>query len=186
MIIHSSLIIRKGLSAVMRNFFEGEIFLMETVPDSFFFEAKSVQTIFVDEQYIEENVFHSLGFYGNVVVITENSTIPGNKIHAGHFLHLHSTESEIKDVLSKSAGLIKTEEPEHEGEELTIREKEVLKMVALGHSNKIIADKLFISIHTVISHRKNITEKLGIKSISGLTVYAIINRIIDPEEIDTR
>ncbi|QGY48204.1 hypothetical protein GM418_23920 [Maribellus comscasis] len=73
---------------------------------------------------------------------------------------------------------------EHEGEELSTREKEVLKLVALGNSNKIIADKLFISVHTVISHRKNITEKLGIKSISGLTVYAIINQVIDTENIN--
>ena len=68
--------------------------------------------------------------------------------------------------------------------ELSVREKEVLKLVALGLSNKEIADQLFISVHTVISHRKNITEKLGIKSISGLTVYAILNKIIDPDTID--
>jgi DNA-binding CsgD family transcriptional regulator len=68
--------------------------------------------------------------------------------------------------------------------DLSEREKDVLQLVALGHSNKEIAEKLFISIHTVISHRKNITEKLGIKSISGLTVYAILNKMIDTEHID--
>ena len=59
-----------------------------------------------------------------------------------------------------------------------------MQLVALGNSNKEIAEKLFISIHTVISHRKNITEKLGIKSISGLTVYAILNKLIDTNSID--
>ena len=54
----------------------------------------------------------------------------------------------------------------------------------MGFANKEIADKLFISIHTVISHRKNITEKLGIKSISGLTVYAIMNNLLDLEDIN--
>lgn len=68
--------------------------------------------------------------------------------------------------------------------ELTHREKEILKRVAMGYSNKEIAEGLYISIHTVITHRKNITSKLGIKSISGLTVYAIINRIIDSDLID--
>jgi DNA-binding CsgD family transcriptional regulator len=47
-----------------------------------------------------------------------------------------------------------------------------------GFANKEIADTLNISIHTVISHRKNITEKTGIKSLSGLTIYAITKKII--------
>lgn len=68
--------------------------------------------------------------------------------------------------------------------ELSVREKDVLRLVAMGFPNKEIADKLFISIHTVVTHRKNITEKLGIKSISGLTVYAIINGIIDSDSIN--
>lgn len=69
--------------------------------------------------------------------------------------------------------------------ELTRREIEVLQLVAKGHSNKEIADQLFVSIHTVISHRKNISEKTGIKSASGLTMYAILKKIIDMNEIDT-
>jgi DNA-binding NarL/FixJ family response regulator len=62
--------------------------------------------------------------------------------------------------------------------ELSEREKTILKHVAKGMTNKEIAEKLFLSAHTVITHRKNITNKLGIKTISGLTVYAILNNII--------
>ena len=62
--------------------------------------------------------------------------------------------------------------------ELSEREKTILSYVAKGLTNKEIADKLFLSTHTVITHRKNITNKLGIKTISGLTVYAILNNII--------
>jgi len=69
-------------------------------------------------------------------------------------------------------------------EDLSVRERDVLRLVAMGFPNKEIADKLFISIHTVVTHRKNITDKLGIKSISGLTVYAIINGIIDSDSIN--
>ncbi len=68
-------------------------------------------------------------------------------------------------------------------EELSEREKEVLKKVALGKTNKEVANELFISTHTVISHRKNITRKLGIKTVSGLTVYAILNQLINLEDI---
>ncbi|MBI9064891.1 MAG: helix-turn-helix transcriptional regulator [Marinilabiliaceae bacterium] len=66
---------------------------------------------------------------------------------------------------------------------LSEREIEILKTVALGMTNKEIGDKLYISINTVITHRKNITDKLGIKTIAGLTVYALMNNIIKPEEV---
>ena len=62
--------------------------------------------------------------------------------------------------------------------ELSARENEVLRLVAQGFTNKEIADNLSISINTVLSHRKNITAKLGIKSVSGLCVYAMMNGIL--------
>ena len=67
--------------------------------------------------------------------------------------------------------------PVHEKDSLDLspREIEVLVLITKGLINKEIADKLNISLTTVISHRKNITEKLGLKSVSSLTVYAIMN-----------
>lgn len=56
--------------------------------------------------------------------------------------------------------------------------------VAKGMTNKEIADKYNISVHTAISHRKNIVRKTGIRSVSGLTVYAILNNMIDMNEIE--
>lgn len=67
-------------------------------------------------------------------------------------------------------------------EQLTPRETDVLKHLVQGLSNKEIADQLSISIHTVISHRKSIIQKTGIKSQSGLTIYAISNNIINIED----
>ena len=66
-------------------------------------------------------------------------------------------------------------------DDLSEREIEVLTQMVKGFANKEIADMLNISIHTVISHRKNITEKTGIKSLSGLTIYAITKKIIPLE-----
>jgi DNA-binding CsgD family transcriptional regulator len=63
-------------------------------------------------------------------------------------------------------------------EELSAREKDVLKHLVNGESNKEISDKLNISIHTVISHRKNIVRKTGVKSLSGLAIYAITSKIV--------
>ena len=71
------------------------------------------------------------------------------------------------------------ETPRSEGEALSAREKEILVSVAQGLLNKEIADRFNISIHTVISHRKNITRKTGIKTAPGLTVYALLNNLID-------
>ena len=71
-----------------------------------------------------------------------------------------------------------------ERQELTGREKEILVSVARGLLNKEIADKHHISINTVITHRKNITRKTGIKTVPGLTVYAILNNLIDINSIE--
>jgi len=71
----------------------------------------------------------------------------------------------------------------NESSDLSQREKEILKYLTLGYTSKDIADKLFISIHTVNTHRKNITNKLEIKTVSGLTVYAILNHLINMEDI---
>lgn len=67
--------------------------------------------------------------------------------------------------------------------DLTDREREVLRMLTLGLSNKEAANVLGISTHTVITHRKNIIEKTDIRSLSGLTLYAIINGIVNIDEI---
>lgn len=71
-----------------------------------------------------------------------------------------------------------------EKEDLSDREKEILVCVAKGMINKEIADKYCISIHTVISHRKNITHKTGIKTVAGLTVYALLNGLIDINTVE--
>ncbi|MBR5736022.1 MAG: helix-turn-helix transcriptional regulator [Bacteroidales bacterium] len=67
---------------------------------------------------------------------------------------------------------------EFAGEALTEREKEVLVLVAKGYMSKEIADMLNISMNTVNTHRKNINAKTGIKSIAGLTVYALMNNLM--------
>lgn len=61
---------------------------------------------------------------------------------------------------------------------LSNREKEVLKLIVSGYTNKEIAARLFVSLNTILTHRKNITAKLGIKTIPGLTFYAITHKII--------
>ena len=96
-------------------------------------------------------------------------------------IEINDTRSKI---ISKMNELVQSETTKKADDvELSKREIDVLVAVAKGMMNKEIADQMNISIHTVISHRKNITRKTGIKSVSGLTVYALLNNLIDEKEL---
>lgn len=99
-------------------------------------------------------------------------------------VNLYDSETQIVQRLRKA--LEKSEvNPYNDSHDLSDREIDVLLLVAKGMANKEIADELNISIHTVITHRKNITHKTGIKSVAGLTVYALLNNILDQSDVVT-
>lgn len=91
------------------------------------------------------------------------------------------------DILSrKIAGLLNvaSEEEETDNQDtLSQREKEIVVCVVKGMTNKEIAEKLFLSIHTVITHRRNISKKLQIHSAAGLTIYAIVNKLVTLSDV---
>jgi DNA-binding NarL/FixJ family response regulator len=93
---------------------------------------------------------------------------------------------DVQSISAKIRYVIEHDMPEPsdtDATELSEREQEVLIAVIKGLINKEIASSLNISIHTVMSHRKNITRKTGIKSVSGLTMYALFNNLIKQEDI---
>ena len=77
----------------------------------------------------------------------------------------------------------KEEESTPESETFSAREKEIIVCVVKGMTNKEIASKLFLSTHTVNTHRRNIINKLQIHSPAGLTIYALVNNIVDINDI---
>lgn len=89
--------------------------------------------------------------------------------------HTHCTNTDSNEARSHT--------PHADNHDLSPREIEVLILIAKGLINKEIADKLNISLTTVISHRKNITEKLGIKSVAGLTIYAVMHGYVEADRI---
>lgn len=93
-------------------------------------------------------------------------------------IYLTDKSDEIEQKLSATMSANPSDQ-RGDGEELSAREKEILVCVAKGLLNKEIADHFNISIYTVITHRKNITRKTGIKTVAGLTVYALLNNLID-------
>ena len=91
----------------------------------------------------------------------------------------HRVKSTLNIVLEQSG----ENDEDADSAQLSDREKEVLVCMAKGKKNSEIADELSISVHTVITHRKNIVKKTGIKSVAALTVYAILNNLIDEKDI---
>ncbi len=87
--------------------------------------------------------------------------------------------SKIIRIINKTCNNKSSDNPKDE--HLTEREIDVLQWLAKGLSNKEIADKLNVSIHTVNTHRKHIMDKTGIRSMAGLTIYAVSKGIISLE-----
>lgn len=96
-----------------------------------------------------------------------------------------SLHDDVESMARKIRGLLySASAAEEEGrDQLSQREKEIVALVAKGMTNKEIADALFLSVHTVITHRRNIARKLEIHSATGLTIYAIVNHLVDLSDI---
>ena len=134
--------------------------------------------------------FHSKDFlsqlgkeHPNMVIIALVSSYLDHSMLTpfGGVIEINDTKSK---VISKMNEFAQSEATKNTDDvELSKRETDVLVAVAKGMMNKEIADQMNISIHTVISHRKNITRKTGIKSVSGLTVYALLNNLIDEKDL---
>lgn len=189
-VIHRSEIIRRGLLAILRNYFSVEFIQLGTIKELKYFEQLEKCNIVVFLEYfdsLDQSILYKLQKTNTLrtIGICDKHIESNNVLGFSQCINLNDQAKEIASMVSNFFNQPDhSKNSKHEGEDLSRREKDVLQLVALGNTNQQIADKLFISIHTVISHRKNITEKLGIKSISGLTVYAIINKLIDTESID--
>lgn len=98
-------------------------------------------------------------------------------------IYLSDKTAEVEQKISAAVS-VNANETRGDSEELSAREKEILVCVAKGMLNKEIADHYNISIYTVITHRKHITRKTGIKTVAGLTVYALLNNLIDMNSME--
>ena len=87
------------------------------------------------------------------------------------------------DVRSTLISFFQAREQRPQQPQLSRREIEVLQLLVKGKTAKEIGEELFISVHTVTSHRKNISAKLGIRSISAMAIYAANMKLIDPAEV---
>lgn len=125
----------------------------------------------------ESEFLKNLSFYmpHNEQTCIVSATLDVNKYN------VVSPNADEAEIASKLEPFFHEDSSDGSQNRLTQREVMVLRLVVEGLINKEIADRLNISINTVLTHRKNITAKLGIKSVSGLSVYAIMNGIVVPK-----
>lgn len=99
-------------------------------------------------------------------------------------IELYDDPDVVREKLIRILNIAEEEAGNDSGQEiLSTREKEIVTCVVKGMTNKEIADVLFLSTHTVITHRRNIARKLQIHSPAGLTIYAIVNKLVELQDI---
>lgn len=99
-------------------------------------------------------------------------------------INIYDSADEIRHKLERlNAEEVVSAEESDEQQMLSTREKEIVVCVVKGMTNREIATSLFLSTHTVMTHRRNIARKLQIHSASGLTIYAIVNKLVELSDI---
>lgn len=184
-IISPNCLIGTGLKAIITEYFSyKEIFIASGYKDYLQEEAQNTpDLIFMPaDLYVLQRHFQDIS--EKIVVFIDKEYANINSNSSLLFLDISQSVSEIVDNLNQIFQLMQKVQEKKETEVLSKREIDVLKLVALGLMSKQIADKLSISLNTVISHRKNITRKLGINTVSGLTVYALLNGLISADEME--
>ena len=104
----------------------------------------------------------------------------------GQFHVVIDLEDTALQIATKFRTALENQREEERGNsanELSLRELEILKAISKGYTSRQVAEELHLSVNTVISHRKNISHKTGIKTVPGLTLYALLNHLIDENEI---
>ncbi len=133
--------------------------------------------IITDEAaFVANAAFFSINKSRTIVATTASTDVYSEP----RLLCRHNRECDLIECLEEIFSFSTKQNATAKQNKLSSREIEVLRLVVSGHINKEIADNLNISINTVLTHRKNITAKLGIKSVSGLSIYAMMNGLVTP------
>lgn len=187
-IAENSLILRSGISAVLKRLSDYTFSINEVSNmDAFMLFSRLHRP--------EIAIINPL-FLGGVSIANYKRDNPETKVVAlvsGYFdnktladfdgsISIFDDLDTVNDTIS-SVLHIEEDDDNIETEQLSQREKEIIGCVVKGLTNKAIAEKLSISIHTVITHRRNISKKLQIHSSAGLAIYAIVNKIVEIQDI---
>lgn len=193
-IIEPSPIIQEGLKHLLQNYPGFQV--THTFSDYKVFESANLKADFhiilfnpsIVSYYKQFSVKNLFSKYSDTVVLAIQYTYIDIETLAGFdgTIDIYNTSASLVKKILKSIETVdqnKNKAHTDSNIDLSDREKEILVSVAVGLTNKEIAEKLNISAHTVMSHRKNISRKIGIKTVSGLTIYAIFNNLISEDDL---
>lgn len=187
-IAEPSVIIRSGLIAVLKRLTSLSIDIAEISdihtlvaqlckfkPDVLIIDPSQLGVF--SPQRLRKEVGHP-----DIKIIALQNTMVDSMIlkHYDEVISIYDSLDTIKDKLER---IIVVEESTNQKQELSVREKEIVVCIVKGMTNKQIADHLILSTHTIMSHRRNIVSKLQIHSPAGLTIYAIVNKLVEIDQI---
>lgn len=188
-VAETSYIIRKGLVYVLSQLSSvGKVVELKEMEDiNYQLDILRPDAVLINPMLLgltsKQDIRQQLNLNKNIAIIALVYNIIDEQFYKSYdaVIKINDSESRIEETLLNC--LNKEQAGQSDQEELSDREKEILISVVKGMSNKEIAEHHNISIHTAITHRRNITRKLKVHSISGLTIYAIINKLVDISEI---
>lgn len=183
-IVEPSAIIAQGVASILRSSGEADVVAIYPTLRAYAdrLPVKDVEVVVVGSQVAVGAQLRS-ELQGVAVVLLSTTVVDEDVLRqVDGVINIYDDEATLMRKVRTAVEQGETN-PYSDSHDLSERERDVLILVAKGMANKEIADRLNISIHTVMSHRKNITHKTGIKSVAGLTVYALLNNLLDQSDV---
>lgn len=188
-VAETSMIVRSGLVAVLRRLpdlnvqtveitsKEGLLHCMEAHQPEILIVNPQFEGWFDLEAFKQQYARQDMKIVSLICTVVDANQLKGYDESINLFDDLDAVAHKISTLMNVN------EEEDSDQNSLSQREKEIIGCVVRGMTNKEIAEQLFISVHTVITHRRNITRKLQIHSAAGLTIYAIVNKLVELSEV---
>lgn len=183
-LIEPSLILRSGMSYVLRRLTTFDVQVVETGEteqlEELIAEA-APDVLIINPSLTDEEMLRELQQKSLRLIAFQSALADARLMQRfDAVVSIYDTAEQIKEKLLQLHG---SEAGGKEHDALSAREREIVVCVVKGMTNKQIAEKLCLSLHTVITHRRNIAGKLQIHSPAGLTIYAIVNKLVELSEI---
>lgn len=188
-VAETSMIVRSGLVAVLKRLPDLNVQTVEIISKEGLqhcMEAHQPEILIVNPQFEgwfdleafkQQYARQDMKIVSLICTVVDANQLKGYDESINLFDDLDAVAHKISTLMNVN------EEEDSDQNSLSQREKEIIGCVVRGMTNKEIAEQLFISVHTVITHRRNITRKLQIHSAAGLTIYAIVNKLVELSEV---